>query len=175
MNKYKGLLLAVIVVVYTGCSSVPTKDIKVDAEADPKANFSGYKSYTWLGSLGVLHDPEGQWQPPGFDADQEVRFLINRELRKRGMSEDSNNPDLDVAFGLGVDMQSMDLKRDPETKMEMMENVPRGALVVDLIDSETGFVIWTGVAVAEIKEADTATAKARLDYAVTQMFKKLPK
>ena len=158
-----------------GCVSVPTQDIKFDSQADPKANFSGYKSYTWFGSAGLLNDPEGQWKPQGFDADKEIRFLVNRELRKRGMSEDAAKPDLYVAFVLGIDMQALKLKEDPKTKMGMLENVPAGALVVALIDSDTGFVMWVGVATAEVKQADTATTKARLDYAVTQLVKMIPK
>jgi hypothetical protein len=44
------------------------------------------------------------------------------------------------------------------------------------VDSESGLVIWVGVATAEIQESpDTQTVKTRLDYAVTQMLKKLPK
>ena len=39
----------------TACSTVSTKDIKVEAEADPKANLEGYHSYVWL---GALNDPE---------------------------------------------------------------------------------------------------------------------
>jgi hypothetical protein len=65
---------------------------------------------------------------------------------------------------------------DPETKMDLVTNVPRGGLVIMLLDSDSGFVIWVGVATAEIQESpDTLTVKARLDYAVTQLLKKLPK
>ena len=35
------------VLLLAGCASSLTKDISVDSVADPKARFSGYKSYTW--------------------------------------------------------------------------------------------------------------------------------
>ena len=172
-------LLPVFIVglmVFVGCATVNTKDIQIEAEADPKANFSGYKSYAWLGAAAILNDPKGQWEPPQFDADMEIKFLIDRELRKRGMSEDSMNPDLIVAYAAGIDMEALKLKVDPQTKLEMAEEVPQGGLVVVLVDSFSGFVIWVGAAIAEVQEApDSKTVKARLDYAVTQMFKKLPK
>jgi len=58
----------------------------------------------------------------------------------------------------------------------MLTNVPQGALVVAFADSQSGFVIWLGAAIAEIQESpDTQTVKARLDYAMTQLFKKVPK
>ena len=55
MNKSYVLLFAMIVMFVSGCSNVPTKDIQVDAQADPKANFSGYKSYTWLATAAILN------------------------------------------------------------------------------------------------------------------------
>ncbi|MHC4771750.1 MAG: hypothetical protein ACYS8O_08140, partial [Planctomycetota bacterium] len=62
------------------------------------------------------------------------------------------------------------------TEMEVLEDVPAGGLIVVFIDSSTGFVTWAGAATAELlEEPDTDTAKARLDYVVTRMFKELPK
>jgi hypothetical protein len=160
----------------SGCASVPTKDIQVDAQADPKANFSGYRTYAWLGSAAIVSDAYGQWEPPEFDADAEIKYLLDRELRKRGMLENSADPDLIVAFAAGIDMDALELKVDPETKIDMLSNVPRGGLLVVLLDSDSGFVVWVGVATAKIQEnPETPTVKARLDYAVTQLLKKLPK
>ena len=174
MNK--NYLFLILVMFVTACTSVPTKDIKVDVQADSKANLSGYKSYAWLGSAAIVNDSSGQWEPPGFDADAEIKYLLDRELRARGKSESSTEPDLIVAFAAGIDMDALDLKMDPETKIEKLENVPQGGLVVVLVDSSTGFVVWIGIATAEIQDnVDTATVKARLDYAVTQMMRQLPK
>lgn len=169
------LLMLSLVLVFSGCASVPTSDIKVEAEADPKANFKGYKSYGWLGAGAVLNDPQGQWKPPSFDAAAEVRFLVDRELRARGLSE-SANPDMMVAFAAGVDMAALKLKSDPKTKIEALENVPQGALVLALVDSASGFVIWVGTATADVQTAaDEKTAKARLDYAVTHLVTQIPR
>jgi len=44
MNRNAVLLFAGLT-LFSGCASVPTEDIQVDAQADPKANFSGYKTY----------------------------------------------------------------------------------------------------------------------------------
>lgn len=176
MNRKVLSLWFIVILFMAGCASVPTKDIKVDAQVDPKATFSGYKTYAWLGAAAIVNDPYGQWEPPQFDADAEIIFLIDRELRKRGMSENTTDPDLIVAFAAGIDMDALGLKVDPETKRDLLDNVPQGGLAVVLADSETGFAIWVGIATAEIQEnPDTATVKARLDYAVTRMFKKLPR
>jgi hypothetical protein len=175
MNKYHLILIAIILFM-AGCASAPTKDIKVDSQADPKANFSGYKTFDWLGAAAIVNDAYGQWEPPQFDADAQIAYLIDRELHKRGMSQRAVGPDLIVAYAAGIDMDALELKVDPKTQIDMVENVPRGGLVVVLVDSESGFVIWIGTATAEIQDKpDTQTVKARLDYAVTKMFKQLPR
>jgi Domain of unknown function (DUF4136) len=170
------LALSAVLLLLSGCASSVTKDIMIDAEADPKANFAGYTSYRWLGSAAIVYDPEGQWEPPQFDADAEIRFLIDRELRKRGMTEAAGNADMIVAYAAGIDMSSMDIKVDPESKLSTLENVPAGALTVILIDSTTGLAIWGGVATAEVQQnPDQEITRQRLDFAVSSMFKKLPK
>lgn len=164
-------------VVLAGCTTTSlTKDIQIDSAADPKVNFSGYKTYAWLGAATIINDPEGQWEPPGFDADSEITFLINRELRARGMSETTSTPDMIVTFAAGVDMKAMELKIEPETKIESLVEAPTGGLIIALVDAESGFIIWTGLAVADVLETpDLAASKARLDYAVKALFKQLPK
>jgi hypothetical protein len=175
MKKHLFTLIATVVLL-GGCASSVTKDIMIDTEVDPKANLSGYKSYAWLGSAAIVFDEKGQWEPPQFDADAEIKFLIDRELRAKGMTEDSVNPDLIIAYAAGIDMDSMEIKTDPENELEVLENVPVGALTVVLVDAETGLAIWAGVATAEIQENPTAeTTKKRLDYAVSKMFAKLSK
>jgi hypothetical protein len=176
MNRTYLSILFILLVLVIGCATVPTKDIQIDAQADPKANFSGYQTYAWLGAAAIVNDPRGQWEPPSFDADTEIMFLIDSELRKRGMSETTTDPDLVVAYAAGIDMEALGLKVDPKTKMDVVKNVPQGGIVTVLIDSQSGFVIWVGVATGEVRDnPDAKTAKARLDYAVTQMFKRLPK
>jgi len=175
MKKYL-FTLATLFLFLSGCASSVTRDIMVDTEVDPKANLSGYQSYAWLGAAAIVFDDKGQWEPPQFDADAEIKFLIDRELRERGMTEDSVNPDLIIAYAAGIDMDSMAIKADPASDLEVLENVPVGALTVILVDAETGLAIWAGVATAEIQQSPTTeTVKKRLDFAVSQMFAKLPR
>ena len=172
MNNKSIIALAFLFSLLTACSSI-TKDIRVEARADPKANFSGYKTYTWVGAAEILNDPEMQWHPPQVQIADEVKFLIDRELQKRGLTMASlGNADLGVAFFTGVDMAAMQLLKDPSADVELLENVPESGLIVALIDAKTGYVIWLGAAVADYK-ADLYTDKEirqRLDYAVSEMF-----
>ncbi len=175
MNKVF-LSLAVILLLLTGCASSLTKDIMVETQADPKVSFAGYSSYAWLGSAAILYDPEGQWVTPEFDANAEIKFLIDRELRAHGMAESSSSPDLIVAFAAGIDMATMEIKTDPESELKTLENVPSGALTVILIDAQSGLAIWVGVATGEVQQnPDQEITRQRLDYAVSSMFKQLKK
>ncbi|BCS95215.1 hypothetical protein DSLASN_08470 [Desulfoluna limicola] len=176
MIRKHALLFVIAFIFLAGCTTAPVSDIKLKSKADPKVNFNGYNTFAWLGSASILNDPEGKWEPPGFDADAEIKFLIDRELRKRGMSKSSANPDLLVAFAAGVDMDALDLMVDPETHSEIQENLPKGGLLIAFVDPDTGFVIWLGMAKAEVQQGiDGLTIKARLDYAVTKLLKKIPK
>ena len=81
-----------------------------------------------------------------------------------------------VVFAAGVDMDVQQYKVDPKSDIDLLENVPLGALSVVLIDAETEIVIWAGLATAEIQEEPTSeVVKKRLDYAVTTMLKELPR
>jgi len=176
MRQIFRIFALAFIVMLTACTTAPTKDIQVDAEADAKASFSGFKTYAWLASAQIVNDPEGQWEPRNVDIDAEVQSIIDSELQKRGMTEVSTNPDMMVAYAAGVDMTTLGLKENPETKEKLLENIPQAALVVALIDADTGYVIWIAEAVGEVQEqADEATVRARIDYAIKEMFRLLPK
>ena len=80
-----------------------------------------------------------------------------------------------MAYAAGIDMDTMELKTDPESGLELLEEAPMGALTVILVDADTGLAVWVGVATADISENPTPeTTKKRLDYAVSKMFAGLP-
>ena len=175
MKKHLIALMTAVLLV-SGCASSMTSDIKVEAEADPTIKFSGYKTYAWLGSASIVYDPAGKWEPPQFDADTEIKFLIDNEMRNRGFSEDTANPELIVAFAAGIDMTAMREEVDPNSNIAALQNVPEGALTVVLVDALTGLAVWGGVATADIQQdPDSEVVKQRLAFAVKSMFKQLPK
>lgn len=174
MQKIYITLLATFLMLLTGCASV-TSDIKVDAESDPKANLSGYKTYTWLGAGEVLNDPEKKWKQTDLPIAGNIKYLIERELLKHGINRAKPaNADLGVAFFVGIDMEAQKLKKNPETEVEMIENVPEAGLIIALVDTKSGFVVWVGEAVGELSEnATDEVVEERIDFAVTEMFKLL--
>ncbi len=171
MNIRRYLIIAALILLGAGCATV-TKDIKVDAETNPGVDLAGYKTYAWIGSAQIINDPRGQWEPPQLDADAEIRWLVDRELRKMGMTEVNVNPDLLVGFAAGINMEALELAKEPNEETGMLQKVPKGALVVVLADATTRVPVWLGTATADVQDKPTVeVAKKRLDYAVTQMFK----
>jgi uncharacterized protein YceK len=169
-------VVAVALILMSGCASVSTSDIVVDAKAAPTVDLNGYKTYAWLGEAALLHDPEKKWQPPKMNVAGDIKYLIDRELRKRKIYSTVSEPELAVVFFMGIDMEAMKLKMDPAIKKEMMENVPKAALVIALIDTKTKLVVWIGRATAELHENPSdEMVRERLDYAVTQIMKKMPR
>jgi len=177
MNGFRHFgFVIIIALILSGCTSALTKDIEVKAESDPTVNLGKYKTYAWLGSAQILHDPDGQWEPPEFDADAELKFLIDGQLRNRGMTEVNRNPDLVIAFIAGIDMAVLELKEDPKEDIKMLQKTPKGALVLLFLDGRNGETVWAASAVGNVQrqELSTEDVRKRLDYVVTEMFKKLP-
>jgi len=173
MKKIVPLTLLVISLLLSACASKLTKDIQVEKASDPHVNLKAYKSYAWLGSASVLNDPEGKWYPAKFDIASEIKFLTDRELRNKGLTEVADqDAEIAISFFTGVDMEAQDLKGDPEKNVEIPANVPKAALLVVALDIKTGYVVWVGVATGNIKEGATLVdSKARLDYTITKMFR----
>ena len=175
MKKYHLVFLSAMLLLLSGCASV-TSDIKVGHESAPGATIANnYKTYDWLGSFSLLNDPNNTWQPPDVNIAGDIKFLIDRELRKKGIQRANDTPDLTVTFLVGVDMENQILKLDPDTKIELKKKIPKAALVVALMEVDSGDIVWLGVADAEIQKGVTAEVmRQRLDYAVREMFKLLP-
>ncbi len=171
MNKLYISGLAMLLLVMAGCASV-TKDIVIETEASPLAKFDSYKTYAWLGEMSLLRDPEEKWQPPKMNISGDIKYLVDRELRKKDVYNELTAPDLGVVFFVGVDMEAMKLKVDKETNADIIKNVPKAALVVALIDTKTEYVVWMGKATADVQNSkDVDVVRQRLDYAVREMFK----
>ena len=174
---YGRVVATLLILAATGCGSSLTADIKAESAVDEKVNFSGMKSYAWYGGLGALIDDTELWSKPGFDMAQECKFVIDRELRKKGFSESSSDPDVFVAFLLVADVNQIK-KIDEERggNVENLQGVGKGALLIEVIDAETAKTIWLGGATAKVSSKYTdEERKQRLDYAVSELIAQLPK
>lgn len=170
--KYSFLILTIIATAMLSSCATLTGDIQVETQAAPNVDFNKFKTFAWAGSAQVVFDPIGQWEQPTLDTDEELRFVINSELRERGINQVENHPDLLVTFAAGVDMTVLELKEDPQGGKRVPVNVPKTALVIALIDASSGYVVWLGHATGNVqKQQSIENIRKRIDYAVRQIFK----
>ena len=158
------VLVACLVVA---CSSV-TKDISVESELGPNPDFSRYQTYDWTNLTTVLNDPEGRWSAPGFNAVGYVIAQVDTALQQRGLTRSDTDPDLLASIGTGINMEYVDSAK--------AATIPKGALVLVLVDNASGNLAWMGTATGNIQEdLDDDTVRKRLAHAVSQMMKQMPK
>jgi hypothetical protein len=153
---------------------------KISTDYDPKANFSDYKTFTWI-------------RPPTFRSDplmtQRILDDVNAALTAKGWQEVSEGADVGIAAHVAT-------RR--EHTLETFYNgfgggwgwrhfwggglgeavtVPRtyavGTLVLDLFDAHTKQLIWRGMATDALTGNPTKDS-ARLAKAVQKLFKKFP-
>jgi hypothetical protein len=164
------IILAATVLATTSCATL-TDDIEVETHANPDVNYKSYKTFAWAGSAQVIFDPVGQWEQPTLDTDEEVKFIINRELRARGLHQVTNQPDLLVTFAAGIDTTILELRENPNSNQKIMTNVPKAALLIALVDANTGYTVWLGYAVGDAQQQQSIeNIRTRIDYAVKEIF-----
>ena len=171
------MTLAVLVAtsLLSSCATL-TEDILVETKSDSTINYDTYRTYAWSENAQVIFDAIGQWEQPTLDTDEEVKFVINRELRAHGLNQVVDNPDLYVSFVAGIDTTILELKEDPKNTGKVLTNVPKAALVIALIDGKSGYTIWLGHAVGNVQPQQTIeNIRKRIDYAVSEIFKQYNK
>jgi len=161
----------------TACSSTPTSDIHVHSAADAKANLGEYKSYAWNASAGMLRDRTGIFVPKDVDTQAEVIYLVDKNMRDRGMTQAREQPDLLVSLLFVADVKDVEeIKSSRGAALTTLDPIGEGALLIELIDAETGKTVWLGGAEGEVRGSRTAEeSKERLAYAVDKLFETLPK
>jgi len=164
------ITLTITILAASSCATI-TDDIVVETHANSDVNYNAYKTYAWAGSAQIIFDPVGQWEQPTLDTDEEVKFVINRELRARGLHQVTNHPDLLVAFAAGIDTSILELKDNPDNDKKIVTNVPKAALLIALVDANTGYTVWVGYAVGDAQQQQTIeNIRTRIDFAVKEIF-----
>jgi len=164
------IALTLSILATSSCATL-TDDIVVETHANPDVNYHAYKTYAWAGSAQIIFDPVGQWEQPTLDTDKEVKFVINRELRERGLVQVTSHPDLLVAFAAGIDTSILELKDNPNSDKKIVTNVPKAALLIALVDANTGYTVWVGYAVGDAQQQQTIeNIRTRIDFAVKEIF-----
>jgi len=160
-------LTALLLMGVTGC--VSTEDIQVETVKSEKANLKGYQTYEIIKESGADDTLKRDKTLKGVDVDKGIRTIIVSELAKRGKVEVSHDPDFFVAYVAGADMNAMQIKLDKEGR-STIENIPETAMLLMLVDADTGAIIWLSTAEAEFKGLPIEQQKERLKYTIRKML-----
>ncbi len=166
----KGTLIALALIGFTGC--VSTSDIEVDSMQSEKADLQGYKTYQFIEGSGIAKDTSKKTLTKSESVSAEIEEMINEELAKKGKVPVSKDPDFFVAYLGGADHKSVEKKLDKHGK-EMIEKSPEAALVLMLVDADSGSIIWMSTAEGELKNSTPEDRKKRIKFTIQKMLKDL--
>src|SRR5689334_1118740 len=148
------VLLLLLASVAPACSSSATSDIQIHSAVDQKANLAAYKSFAWQTSETVLNDSTGVWVPRNADTQSEIEFLVDKGLREKGLTVVKEQPDLFVALMIVGDVNDVEeIEKTRGDSLSSFDPVGQGALLVELIDAQTGKTVWMGGAEGELRQS----------------------
>jgi uncharacterized protein DUF4136 len=170
--------LVLAVVTLAACESTPT----VRSNTDPSANFSSYRTYTFVSQPGTNRG--------GYSTPLTTYFetAVAREMDARGYRKADSNADLLVNFNANV-RENVDVQSTPAPAVRYygyraglyaggleVETVRYkvGTANIDVADASKKKLLWEGVAEGELTDHVMKNAQAAVDKAVAQIFMKFP-
>jgi len=160
-NRLRSCSIGVgIIFILTSCS------LKINNTYDRQVDFSKYKTFCWMSGC------EFKFSGPAYLNDSLIRenlkVAIIDELKAKGLTEDSDNPDLLVGFTITVrDEQAIVYHpaedtpiyiRPLETEKEVI-NYLRGSLIIGMADRRESRMVWQSHAISYMETNPDLTEK----------------
>jgi hypothetical protein len=141
-------------------------EVKVDY--DSHADFSRYKTWSWRQGTAA----------PNPVADKHVREGIEARLAKSGLARVESGGLLDVVYHAAGENQISTEKlgyKEPgfETEAKRVHYVRAGSILVDMIDTASGKVVWRGQA-ADVANPTYTEVARKIDQALDKLFEHFP-
>lgn len=172
--------LLMLLVVLAGCA---TSSTRIVSSNDPATDFSQYRFYSFADPLSV--DRNGVRTSLGV----ELVAATTRVLQKRGLRLVSSNPDLRIDFFLaqsntgsantfvhahsgmstwsGYDTRS-------STARHMAGQIINGTLIIDMVDTRRGTLVFEGLAESRITESMRDNLAETVNAAVADILSEMP-
>jgi hypothetical protein len=164
MRFFKTLLCLALILTISSCAI--KYDIVTDTESN--INFKKYKTYA------IIHDDHGFELGANFINKQRIDSAIESEIVAIGY-EHSEKPDLQISWFIKVDTKLeqgiyntyYSKWRSPRA-IEVYE-YQEGSLVIDIVESETGKVVWHGKVSGNITE-EVPNVEEKIKQVVKEIF-----
>jgi hypothetical protein len=177
------LLLLLALAFLASCATGP----RITAEADPRADFSQYRTWAFYSPLAV--ENEGYATPTTIRMKDAVRAQMN----SRGYVYAEENPDLRVNLNAYMERRT-DVTSTPYVdygyyysyRARRYVAVPywydrtdvyrytEGTLNVDIVDAARNALVWEGIAVGRVANLKPADRDARIDSTIAEIFARYP-
>ncbi|WP_024891419.1 DUF4136 domain-containing protein [Luteimonas huabeiensis] len=167
-----------------GCATGP----RVTTEADPRADFSAYRTWAFYSPLAIERD--------GYEtaASEVAKAAVRAQMESRGYRYDERNPDLKVNINAYLERRT-DVSSVPTVDYAYYYSyrargyvaVPywndrtqvyrytEGTMNIDIIDVRQNRLVWEGIAVGRVGSSrDPAERSARINSAVAEIFARYP-
>ncbi len=171
------VLIAAVAVMAASCSS-----ISVNADFDPKVDFSGLRTWTWAAATAT-----GPGKPllASSLVESRIRDAVERELSSRGFRVADGEPDFTIGYGLSyedkLDVQTFqdyygygywDGYGATRTQVSQYEE---GTLILDIADPASNQLMWRGWARGRLrKNPSPEETTADVNEAVAAILAQFP-
>ena len=173
--------------LFAGCAG------NAHIEKDKNADFSKYRTYSWVDEPVVKHDKKNRRNDL---TETNIRNAVNEELQKKGWKEARSNPDVILNYELVVEKNQVQ-QQDPVYSQSYTRSyynrytgrvhsfyypsqfmgydsytttVREGTVTITMIDSRTDKTVWQGWTTSEVNGRNI-TGK-EIDKNVKTIFKK---
>jgi len=184
INLKTAIVAVLSIGLLAGCAS------SVHIEKDETANFSKYKSFTWL------HGDNGKLENQSDLVETKIRNAVSKEFEKIGWRESKSRPDVILDYDVLVERsskkQSDPIYSQPHSRLiynpytrryatiyypsqflgyDSYEKVIReGTITVTMIDAKTDKTVWQGWTTGEVNSRNLTNKE--IQKAVANIFKK---
>lgn len=177
------LLAVFALALLAGCATGP----RITAEADPRADFSQYRTWAFYSPLAV--EDEGYATP----ATIRMKEAVRAQMDARGYVHVAEDPDLWVNLNAYMERRT-DVTSTPYVdygyyysyRARRYVAVPywndrthvyrytEGTINVDIVDAERNALVWEGIAVGRVANLKPADRDARIDGTIAEIFARYP-
>lgn len=178
--KKSMFLAAMLLSLTTGLTFA--QSIVIDADKKLNTDFSKYKTYAWASQVSDRLEP-GLYFLNDLALKERIRNAVGYELDGRGYNYAPKSADLLVNFrvfdqpttikgftGYGTTYFGSTEVREPEDVTTF--NVKPGSLIINLVDTKTGQVVWRGLASGLTNKNAFDRRNNKIREAVTLLFDK---
>ncbi len=172
MNRVVLILFCLAVV--TGCS------VTVKETFDKQTDFSQYKTYCWM--AGCDFNFTGPSYLNDSTAKENIRKAIEAEMKAKGLTLSTDNPDLLVGFTITVkDEQAIVYHRAEDTPIfikpldldKEVINYLKGSLIIGMADARESRMVWQSH-VSAYMELKPDLSEANIRKGIKQALKNYP-